>query len=64
MVGKAHARQLKSDARRDWSRELSRNHIRSLDTPTWLWRCVVELITTHEAAYLEHCRRYALDLAA
>ncbi len=64
VLGRAHARQLEAATRRSWSRELKRNHSKSLETPTWLWRCVVELITTHEAAYLEHCRRYALDVAA
>jgi uncharacterized protein (DUF2252 family) len=24
-----------------------------------MWRSVVELIASHETAYLEHCRRYA-----
>jgi uncharacterized protein (DUF2252 family) len=29
-----------------------------------LWSSVVELIALHEAAYLDHCRRYALAEAA
>ena len=32
-----------------------------LDAPDWLWATVVELMASHEAAYLEHCRKYALD---
>jgi hypothetical protein len=27
----------------------------------WLWRSVVDLLVVHERAYLEHCRRYALQ---
>jgi uncharacterized protein (DUF2252 family) len=27
-------------------------------------KSVVDLIASHEAAYLDHCRRYALDIAA
>ena len=33
---------------------------RSLDAPSWLWSSVVALVASHETAYLEHCRRYAL----
>ena len=59
VVGKAHARQMDPATRRSWSTELSRNQSRTLDAPGWLWRSVVELIASHETAYLEHCRRYA-----
>jgi uncharacterized protein (DUF2252 family) len=31
-----------------------------LNAPSWLWTSVVELASTHESAYLEHCRKYAL----
>jgi hypothetical protein len=31
------------------------------EAPSWLWSSVVELVASHEAAYLEHCRRYAVD---
>ena len=34
---------------------------RSLDAPTWLWSSVIDLIGIHERAYLEHCRRFALE---
>ena len=62
-VGLAHSRQLTSGDRREWLLELQRNRSRSLDAPSWLWNSVVELVATHEAAYLEHCRRYALEAA-
>jgi hypothetical protein len=26
-----------------------------------LWTSVVQLVASHESAYLEHCRQYALD---
>ena len=64
VVGRAHARQLDSNLRRTWLSELSKNHKASLDAPSWLWSSVVELIALHEAAYLDHCRRYALAEAA
>lgn len=59
VVGKAHARQMDSETRSRWHRELERNRSKSLDAPSWLWSSVVALIGTHEMAYLEHCRRYA-----
>ena len=64
VVGRAHAGQLDKASRRAWAAELARNHTRSIDVPSWLWRSVVDLVATHERAYLEHCRRFALgDLA-
>ena len=60
VVGRAHARQMDSDTRRRWRSEVSRNHTKSLDAPSWLWSSVVELVAAHEAAYLHHCRNYAL----
>ena len=42
------------------ARRTNRNRSRTLDAPGWLWTAVVELIASHEAGYLEHCRRYAL----
>ncbi len=59
VVGAAHGRQLDPALRRSWRKELSRNHSKSLDAPSWLWSSVVALIGSHEAAYLEHCRRFA-----
>lgn len=29
--------------------------------PSWPWEAVVDLVAVHERAYLEHCRRYALE---
>jgi uncharacterized protein (DUF2252 family) len=59
IVGKAHARQMDTATRKRWTQELNRNRSKSLDAPGWMWRSVVELIASHETAYLEHCRRYA-----
>ena len=28
----------------------------NLDAPSWLWTSVVQLVASHESAYLEHCR--------
>ena len=59
VVGKAHGRQMKTDDRRTWVKELKKRHSAGLDAPRWLWSGVVDLIALHEAAYLEHCRRFA-----
>ena len=63
-IGKAHARQMDAATREKWGNELARHHSSGLDAPSWLWSSVVELVANHEAAYLEHCRKYALDATA
>jgi uncharacterized protein (DUF2252 family) len=63
VVGRAHSRQLDTAARQSWLAELKKDRTRSLDAPNWLWRAVVDLLAEHERAYLEHCRRYALELS-
>jgi uncharacterized protein (DUF2252 family) len=60
VVGRAHARQMGTLDGSAWLAELRRNRSKSLDAPSWLWTSVVDLVATHERAYLEHCRRYAL----
>jgi uncharacterized protein (DUF2252 family) len=60
VVGRAHARQMDKSVRRAWLSELRRAKSKSLDAPSWLWTSIVELVSSHEAGYLEHCRRYAL----
>ena len=64
VVGAAHARQMDLQARDAWAAELTRRTSKTLDAPSWLWASVVDLVAAHEAAYLEHCRRYALSDAA
>lgn len=61
IVGAAHARQMEPDDRERWRRELGAAFTRWLEAPSWLWSSVVELVGTHERAYLEHCRRFALN---
>lgn len=61
VVGSAHARQLPQSDRKIWLSELQKNRSKSLDAPNWLWTSVVDLISAHEAAYLNHCRRYAME---
>ncbi|MBM4059459.1 MAG: DUF2252 domain-containing protein, partial [Planctomycetes bacterium] len=63
VVGKAHARQMDEPARSSWQESLNAHHSKTLDAPSWLWASVVDLLATHEKAYLEHCRRYATDSA-
>jgi uncharacterized protein (DUF2252 family) len=61
VVGRAHARQMNPATRKKWLTVLRGSRGKQLDAPSWLWKSVVELIANHEAAYLEHCRRYALQ---
>jgi uncharacterized protein (DUF2252 family) len=61
VVGCAHARQMDNKTRNSWRNELKLNRSKSLDTPSWLWKSVVGLLAKHEAGYLEHCRKYALN---
>jgi uncharacterized protein (DUF2252 family) len=61
VVGRSHARQMDASTRRIWQDELRRSHRENLDAPSWLWSSIVELVASHEAAYLEHCRRYAMN---
>ena len=63
VVGRAHARQMGSMDRKAWATELGRNRSKTLDAPSWLWLSIVDLVATHEGAYLEHCRRHALMAA-
>jgi len=60
VVGKAHARQMDAATCKNWRAELNRSRSKNLEAPSWMWKAVVELVASHEAAYLEHCRRYAL----
>jgi uncharacterized protein (DUF2252 family) len=61
IVGMGHARQMDAAQAKDWRMQLESATTRSLDAPSWLWSSVVELVGVHERAYLEHCRRYALE---
>ena len=62
VVGCAHARQMDDGTRKSWRSELLLNRSKSLSAPSWLWNSVVQLLASHEAGYLEHCRKYALRL--
>ena len=59
VVGKAHARQMDHATRKAWLSELRKRRSKTIEAPLWLWNSVVELVSSHEAGYLEHCRRYA-----
>lgn len=61
VVGQAQAGQMDAATRKGWLAELRRSRPKPANAPSWLWRSIVELTVTHEADYLEHCRRYALD---
>jgi uncharacterized protein (DUF2252 family) len=60
VVGGGHARQLDDGQREAWGRALKERRAANLDAPSWLWRSIVDLAATHEAGYLEHCRRFAI----
>jgi uncharacterized protein (DUF2252 family) len=60
VVGKAHARQMDHAARLEWHSILDHDRRGAIDAPNWLWESIVSLAGSHEAGYLEHCRRYAL----
>lgn len=60
VVGKAHARQMDATTRAAWLNVLEADRRGAIDTPSWLWESVVSLAGSHEAGYLDHCRRYAL----
>jgi uncharacterized protein (DUF2252 family) len=64
VVGRAHGRQMDEPTRAAWRADLLKAGTSTLEAPAWLWTNVVELLGAHEAAYLEHCRRYALVQAA
>jgi uncharacterized protein (DUF2252 family) len=64
VVGSAHASQMNDRSRRQWRKTLLHDFSKNLDAPSWLWSSVVDLVAHHETAYLEHCRRYALDFAS
>ncbi|HEY2000480.1 DUF2252 domain-containing protein [Paraburkholderia sp.] len=64
VVGKAHARQMDDAERKAWLAALRRSRSKTLDAPPWLWKSIVELVSGHEAGYLEHCRRYSLGARA
>ena len=63
VVGQAHAGQMDAPAQRRWAAELGQRS-KTLDAPGWLWTTVVQLMAAHESAYLDHCRRHALQEAA
>ncbi|MBA2587284.1 MAG: DUF2252 family protein [Alphaproteobacteria bacterium] len=58
VVGEAHARQMDRATRLSWRKAMLQKHTKTLDAPSWFWSSIVELVASHEAAYLEHCRRY------
>ena len=64
VVGLAHARQMDAAERAQWAKAIAQRQSADIDAPTWLWDSIVDLTASHEAGYLEHCRRYALAEAA
>lgn len=61
VVGVAHSRQMDASTREGWAARLAADTQAARgDTPTWLWRSVVQLAGQHESGYLDHCRKVAL----
>ena len=63
VVGRAHGRQMDDATRKAWRVALGKFHTATLDAPSWFWSSVTELLSIHELAYLDHCRRFALSSA-
>jgi uncharacterized protein (DUF2252 family) len=64
VVGAAHARQMDATTRGEWAAVLDADRKGEIDAPSWLWESVVSLAGSHEAGYLDHCRRYAMAAGA
>ena len=64
VVGKAHARRMDASTAAAWRAELRTGRSKTLDAPGRLWNSVNDLVASHEAGYLHHCRRHALREAA
>jgi uncharacterized protein (DUF2252 family) len=62
VLGQAHARQMDTPTKKKWQANLRRYRTKQKNAPSWLWSSVVELQVIHEAEYLEHCRKYAMNL--
>ncbi|MES2264882.1 MAG: DUF2252 family protein [Pseudomonadota bacterium] len=62
VVGQAHAAQMDADTRRSFLADLRSSAGKTGAAPDWLWKSVVYLLASHEAGYLEHCRKYASQL--
>jgi len=62
VVGKAHARQMDAATCKLWKKEFQRNRAKTREAPSWLWSSIVELVALHEGHYLEHSRKYALQI--
>jgi uncharacterized protein (DUF2252 family) len=60
-VGIAHAHQLTTAQRLAWKKTLQGQRSSDLDAPHWLWNSIVDLVGAHERAYLDHCRKFALE---
>ncbi|NEI73114.1 DUF2252 domain-containing protein [Rhizobium lusitanum] len=60
VVGRAHGRQIDLQEWRAWVRELRTARKKKPDAPSWLWSSVIDLLSIHDRAYLEHCRQFAL----
>jgi uncharacterized protein (DUF2252 family) len=64
VVGLAHGGQMQTAERLAWKKLLRQQRSTALDAPPWLWTSIVDLLGAHEKAYLDHCRRFALESQA
>lgn len=60
VVGHAHGRQMDGPEWQSWTSELGHLRKKEPEMPSWLWSSVIELLSIHDKAYLEHCRQFAL----
>jgi uncharacterized protein (DUF2252 family) len=61
ILGRAHGRVLDDAAREEWRACIGFQRTGPGEVPPWLWSSIVDLVSHHEAAYLDHCRRFALE---
>ena len=61
ILGRAHGQQMDKPARVCWAAALATARTATLHHPSWLWSAIVELLSIHEAGYLDHCRKFALS---
>ena len=61
VLGRAHGQQMDKPTRVCWTAALATARTATLHHPSWLWSAIVELLSIHEAGYLDHCRKFGLS---
>lgn len=61
VIGRAHGRQMHGDDARAWAKELVRKKESRALPPEWMFEPLLDLVSTHEVAYLRHCAELARE---